>query len=64
MLTRCLDKYMGMSMTYCCPSLPVREAIRFFPSSGLKPHNVLLKLCSPFRKRVENLEAPVALLPH
>ena len=64
MLTRCLDKCLAMSMTCCCPSLPVLEAIGCFPSSGSKPRNALPKLCSPFRKWGERLEAPLAPLPH
>ena len=64
MLTRFLDKCLGMSMTYCCPSLPVLEAIECFPSSASKPLNALPKLFSLFRKWGEKLEAPVAPLPH
>ena len=64
MLTRCLDKYMGMSMTYCCPSLPVLEAIGCFPSTASKPLNTLPMLFSLFRKQGERLEAPVAPLSH
>ena len=64
MLMRCLDKYLGMSMTCCCPSLLVLEAIGCFPSSASKPLNALPKLFSLFRKQGEKLEAPVASLPH
>ena len=64
MLTRCLDKYLGMSMIYYCPSLPVLEAIMCFPSSASKPLNALPKLFSLFRKQGEKLEALVASLPH
>ena len=64
MLTRCLDKYLGMSIIYYCPSLPVLEAIGCFPSSASKPLNALPKLFSLFRKRGEKLEAPVVPLPH
>ena len=63
-LTRCLDKCLAMSMTCCCPSLPAHEATGCSPSSGSKPRNALPKLCSPFRKRGERLEAPLAPLPH
>ena len=63
MLTRCLDKYLVMSMIYYCPSLPVLEAIGYFPFSASKPLSVLPKLFSLFRKQGEKLEAPVASLP-